>query len=154
MKNRISLAVFLVFGLISSANAQAVYSIFNPTTIQWTEGPKTLPPQARMAVLAGNPKVYGPFTLRLKLPAHYQIPAHAHPSLEQVTVISGDFHVGAGDALTTAKGDTLHAGSFVAIQPNTHHYAWTNSGAIIQLNGMGPWDIHYVDAKNDPRTKQ
>jgi quercetin dioxygenase-like cupin family protein len=155
MKNKISIAAFLLLGSITVAHAdttqtQSAYSISYPSKITWVEGPNALPAKARVAVLAGDPKSSGPFTIRLKLPAHYQIPAHSHPSLEQVTVISGDFHIGSGDTFTT-KGDTLHAGGFVVVQPNQHHFAWTNSGAVIQLNGVGPWDIHYVDSKNDPR---
>jgi hypothetical protein len=31
------------------------------------------------------------------------------------------------------------------------HYAFTKEEAIIQLHGMGPWGINYVNPKDDPR---
>jgi hypothetical protein len=37
-----------------------------------------------------------PFTIRLKLPADYKIPAHWHPAIEHVTVLSGTFNLGMG----------------------------------------------------------
>ena len=44
---------------------------------------------AQWFVLSGDPTKAGPFTVRLRLPAGYQIPAHSHPTTEAVTVLSG-----------------------------------------------------------------
>jgi anti-sigma factor ChrR (cupin superfamily) len=43
------------------------------------------------------------YTIRLKFPANYEIPAHWHPVVERVTVLSGTFHMGVGDKLDRSK---------------------------------------------------
>jgi len=59
-------------------------------------GPATLPEGAQIAVLLGSPAEEGPFVIRLKFPAGYEIPPHRHPQEEHVTVLSGGFGMGAG----------------------------------------------------------
>jgi len=31
------------------------------------------------------------------------------------------------------------------------HYAWAEVESIVQINGVGPFDITYVNPKDDPR---
>jgi hypothetical protein len=31
------------------------------------------------------------------------------------------------------------------------HFAWTNEETIVQLHGVGPWAITYVNPADDPR---
>jgi hypothetical protein len=33
------------------------------------------------------------------------------------------------------------------------HYAWSTGPTIIQINGMGPFEITYVNPADDPRNK-
>jgi hypothetical protein len=33
----------------------------------------------------------------------------------------------------------------------TNHFAYTKGEAIIQLHGIGPWGINYVNPADDPR---
>jgi len=47
--------------------------------LQWGPAPPVLPKGAQFAVLSGDPTKAGPFTLRLKAPAGYKIPAHTIP---------------------------------------------------------------------------
>jgi quercetin dioxygenase-like cupin family protein len=94
-----------------------------------------------------------PFTFRLKLPADYKIPAHWHPAIEHVTVISGTFHMGTGDKLDMAKTKALSAGSVAIMQPKTNHFGWTKDETVVQVHGVGPWGITYVDPADDPRKK-
>src|SRR5215210_3781185 len=67
--------------------------------IQWGPAPPSLLKGAQAAVLAGDPSKPGPFTVRLKMPSGYKVPAHQHPTAEAVTVISGEFNLGTGDKL-------------------------------------------------------
>jgi quercetin dioxygenase-like cupin family protein len=57
--------------------------------VKWGAAPPVLPKGAMMAVMAGDPGAAGPVTVRLKMPPGYKIPAHWHPTDEQVTVLSG-----------------------------------------------------------------
>ena len=60
-----------------------------------------------------------PFTVRLKFPANYQIPAHWHPAVERVTVLSGAVNMGVGDKLDMQQSMTLSPGSMIILQPKT-----------------------------------
>jgi len=51
-----------------------------------------------------------PFTVRLKFPANYGIPAHWHHAVERVTVLSGTFYMGVGDKLDVEKSMALSPG--------------------------------------------
>ena len=103
-----------------------------------------LPPGAMMAVIEGSFATPGPFTVRLKFPANYRIPAHWHPVKVTVTVISGTFHMGLGDELDTTKGKTLPAGSVFEMPAKIHHFGWTREETIIQEHGVGPLSVNYL----------
>lgn len=119
-----------------------------PDEIAWTAGPPMLPPGAGMAVIEGSFSRPGPFTVRLKFPANYQIPPHWHPVKVTVTVISGSFNMGFGDELDTGKGKMLPAGSIFEMA-RIHHFGWTTEETIIQEHGIGPLSVNYLKRAHD-----
>lgn len=126
--------------------------MLTPDEFKWGKGPNALPSGIEMVVLEGDPTKEGPFTFRVKAPANYKIPAHWHPAIEHVTVLKGTIYMGEGDKLDESKGKKLKEGSFVAIPKESHHFAWTgDEEAIIQLHGIGPWGITYINPNDDPR---
>ncbi len=142
----------LVFAQANQLNASDdAYKIFAPSDINWINGPDALPKGSQIAILEGNPMKEGPYTIRIKLPSGYIIPPHFHNGIEHVTVISGTLNVGMGDNFNKKNSKTLPQGSFAYIQPLHHHFAFTDSGAVIQLHGIGPWTITYLNPKDDPR---
>ena len=134
-----------------AAAGHAAHVFLNASDLEWAPAPASLPPGAEAAVLEGNPAEEGPFTLRIKLPANYRIAPHWHPGVEHVTVISGSFHINAGEAADYSTGKALQVGGFMAMPPKSPHYAWTTEEALIQLHGIGPWGITYVNESDDPR---
>lgn len=128
------------------------HMMVTPGELNWTDV-ASLPAGAKLAVIEGPLMEAVPFTFRLKLPAGYKIPAHWHPAIEHVTVISGTFNMGVGDKLDTSKTKPLTAGSVAIMQPKTNHFAWTKEETIVQVHGMGPWAINYVNPADDPRKK-
>ncbi len=127
--------------------------LVTPGDLQWQAGPPSLPAGAQMVVIEGNPTQAGLFTMRVKLPANYRIPAHWHPADEHVTVMSGTFHMGTGDVLDIGKGTVLPAGSFALMPATMHHFAWTTDETVVQLHGVGPWKINYLNPADDPRMR-
>lgn len=123
-----------------------------PTELRWADVP-SLPSGAKIAVIEGPMNEAVPFTVRIKLPANYEIPAHWHPGIEHVTVISGTFNMGTGDKLDKSKSHPLTVGSVAIMQPKTTHFAWTKDETVVQIHGMGPWAINYVNPADDPRKK-
>jgi len=125
-----------------------------PTNLTWKDGPGSLPKGAKVAVLEGDPAKAGPFTLRFNLPSNYKIPPHWHPAVEHVTVISGTFSMGLGETFDETKASQLPVGGFAVMEIGTRHFAFTKeNGATVQLHGVGPWGINYVNPEDDPRGK-
>lgn len=138
---------------VSTSWAQAGgHTIVSPVDLKWADVP-ALPPGAKIAVIEGPLTEAVPFTFRLKLPANYKIPPHSHPAIEHVTVISGTFNLGMGDRLDEAKTKALAAGSVAIMQPKTNHFGWTKEETIVQVHGIGPWGVTYVNPADDPRKK-
>jgi quercetin dioxygenase-like cupin family protein len=52
-----------------------------------------LPHGTQLAVLEGNPRQTGLFTLRLRVTPKFKLPLHTHPNDERVTVIDGSINV-------------------------------------------------------------
>ena len=92
-----SAAILLLSGPALAQGQHA--TALNPGNLKWEPAPASLPKGAEAAVLSGNPAQPGSVTIRLRMPAGYKVPAHSHPMAEEVTVISGTFHVGMGDKL-------------------------------------------------------
>ena len=123
-----------------------------PAGAAWGPGPSSLPAGTRMAVLDGDPTRAQLFTVRLWMPNDYRIPPHTHPAYEHITVISGVFHVGMGNTFNMSGNvRELRAGDFLAIAPNMAHFAHAAGETVIQLHGMGPWQVNYVNRADDPR---
>ena len=121
-----------------------------PNETKWGPAPPVLPKGVQLVVLAGDPTKSGPFVVRLKLPANTRVPAHHHPVVENITVISGSFHLGMGDKLDEKNGVAFEPGGFASMPANTNHYAWASAESVIQLHGQGPFKIEYVNPADDP----
>jgi quercetin dioxygenase-like cupin family protein len=116
--------------------------------------PPMLPPGSTIAVLSGNPMGSGAYAIRVRMPANYAIPAHSHPTDENIVVTAGAFTLGMGDKLSkTAKGNkTLRVGGFALMPTGMNHYAYAGpAGADIVLYGQGPVEFKYVNPADDPR---
>lgn len=138
---------------ISTANAQqADHQMTTPDELKWAPVPSI--PGAQMAVIEGPMNQTGqPFTARLKFEANSKVPPHFHSTVEHVTVISGVCNMGVGDKFDKSKTEALGPGSVSIMQSGTHHFAWFNEDTIIQLHGIGPWTVSYVDPADDPKNQ-
>jgi hypothetical protein len=160
MSSTRSIAIYLaafVFTLtmaVVPALAQSAHILVPADKVQWGPAPPALPSGAEISVLEGNPAAPGAVTLRLRLPANYVIPPHWHSMIERVTVLSGALHVGMGDKLDRKTSQTLEVGGFVSLPAKMHHFAWTASQTVVQISLEGPFDIHYINAADDPQKKQ
>jgi quercetin dioxygenase-like cupin family protein len=125
-----------------------------PEQVVWGACPPALPPGAQCATVEGDPKTPNAlFALRGKLPDGYQIPPHFHPADEHVVVLSGVLNMGLGDKLDKNATTALPAGGFMVMPAGHRHYAWAKGETIIQIYGIGPWGLTYVNPKDDPRNQ-
>ena len=133
------------------ATAADNHAVVSPDQLKWAPAPPAFPKGAQMAVLSGDPSKEGLYVVRVKVPAGYKVPPHTHPNDENVTVISGTFNIGMGGTFNDKNGSALKAGGFAFAPKGMQHYAWFTEDSIIQLHGMGPQGIIYVNPADDPR---
>jgi quercetin dioxygenase-like cupin family protein len=151
-----TLAMLLVIACLSTpSSAEETQSsemrLYPPTSIEWKPGPAAIPAGAKMAVLEGDPTKEGPFAVRFQFPAGYHIAPHTHPKTERVTVISGMMLLAMGENLDRSAAKSLNAGTYGFWPAGMKHIAWFDGETIIQLHGIGPWQINYVNPADDPR---
>ena len=125
-----------------------------PGDVKWGPAPPTIPPGPMVAVMAGDPGGTGPFTIRIKFPDGFKMPAHFHPTDENITVIQGTFRAGMGDAYTEAGLKDFPAGSFIKMPKEMHHFAGAKGETIVQVHAQGPFVITYVNPNDDPTKKK
>lgn len=156
MRNTRSLVRFALIALglslaTAAAIAQTAHILVPAEKVQWTQAPPILPAGAEIAILEGNPAEKGPITMRLKLPANYEIPAHWHSMAERLTVLSGSFHAGMGDKLDRKATQPMAPGSFVMLPAKMHHFAYTSAPTVVQISLDGPFDLFYVNPADNPQ---
>jgi hypothetical protein len=129
-------------------------AISRPDGLKWQEGPLSLPPGAKLAVLEGDPTKEGAFVFRVKVPDGYRIPPHTHPKPERVTILCGTFHIGMGEKFDASKGQEMPAGTYGTWPAGMKHFVWVRGETVVQFHGEGPWKINYVNPDDDPRGKK
>lgn len=121
-----------------------------PNEVKWGPAPPSLQKGAELAVVSGNPAAAGPFVIRLRFPAGYIVAPHWHPTDEHVTVISGTLALGMGERVDKASMKEMPVGSYGMLPAEMRHYAMAKSAAIVQVHGMGPFVLNYVNPADDP----
>jgi hypothetical protein len=139
--------------LASPPSVAAEAMTVDANQVKWGDAPPSMPKGAKIAVIMGDPSKAGPFVLRFRAPANYRIPAHWHSQPENLTVLSGAFHLGMGDKFDAKKVHVLKPGSFHYLPGKTNHYAFTKTPTVLQLHGEGPFDLNYVNPDDNPEKK-
>ncbi len=121
--------------VVASAVAADPSFVRSAKDVKWGAPPPVFPPGAKFAVIAGDPAATGLVTVRVDMPAGYTIPPHFHPTDEHITVL-------------------ISSGGYGVAMANMHHYAYTTTGATIQVHLQGPFAITYVNPTDDPSKKR
>ncbi len=145
----------LTVGTLFAAPPADPQNAFTPSQVKFGPAPPSMPKGAQLAILEGDPMASsGDFTVRLKMPAGYKIAPHMHPNRENVTVLSGILKVGMGDKFDASKMMTFGSGSFAYLDPSMHHYAMASVATVIQIHGMSPLKVNYINPADDPSGKK
>ena len=126
------------------------HEMYTAKDLKWGESP-ALPKGVKVAILQGPMNEAKPFVARIKLPANTKIAPHTHPAIEHVTVISGGFAMGMGEKWDDKAMHVLKAGDVMIMQPKTPHFAQAKGETVVQVHGVGPWAVNYVNEADDPR---
>jgi hypothetical protein len=138
----------------TARSAESHHVVVAHDKLTWGPMPPQFPAGAELAVVQGDPGSDGFYVVRARFPKGYKVMPHWHPGTENVTVISGKMHIAAGDAFDDKAGDVLGAGGYASLPALMHHYAWAEEASEIQIHGIGPLAIFYVDPKDDPTGMQ
>jgi quercetin dioxygenase-like cupin family protein len=122
------------------------------TELSWGPAPAIFPPGAQFAVVEGDPSAAGEvFTVRLLFPNDYVLAPHTHPADEYVTVLRGTFLAGMGEQFSADALAPLQAGDFMTMPAADAHFAKTLGVTEVQVHGIGPFQLTYVNPADDPR---
>ena len=117
--------------------------------LEWGPCPVQISEDCKMAVLEGNPKEAGLFTLRFRSSLPFKLPAHRHPRHERVTVLDGEIHVAFGETFDEARGQTFTKGDYYVNRAGAAHTVWTTGPVVGQITGFGPWVVEPVEPTSD-----
>lgn len=147
-------AVLTLAAASSLAHAQTTHSnvMLSAGDLKWNDAP-SVGPGAKIAVIEGPLDKPVPFTFRLRMPANLKVAPHVHPAFERVTVLSGTFHFAHGDTYDEAKTRALAPGDIAIMPPGAPMFGFTREETVIQLHGVGPWGIKYLNPADHPRRK-
>lgn len=109
--------------------------MIKPADLKWADVP-SLPAGAKIAVVEGKMSEAQAFTVRLSFPANYKLPAHWHPAVERVTVLSGTFYMGIGRQAGPNQDDAADG------RVRRHHGAQDQSLCLDQGRDGGPAARH------------
>lgn len=154
MRNFLSLGAVSIVAIVGATAAQQAkapaHVLTTAAEAKWGEPPPVFERGASFTVMSGDPSKAGLFVVRLKMPAGYRIAPHWHPTDEHVTVLSGTFALGMGDKFDTAAMNDLPAGGYALLPAEMRHFARAKTEATVQVHGMGPFALTYVNPADDP----
>ena len=130
--------------------AQPAHAPTKPADLKWTP----IIPGAEIAVVSGNPDATGQlFTIRFKMADGTKVPPHWHPTDEHVTVLQGTFLVGMGEKFDAAGLNAMATGAYMVVPKEMRHFAQSRGATLVQVHGMGPFKIIWVNPADDPANK-
>ena len=150
-----SSALFAV--LVGAAFAQdasaPAHVISMPKDQKWSDPPPVFEKGAQFTLISGDPSKEGLYVVRLKMPAGYKINPHWHPTDEHVTVMSGTFRAAMGTKWDDKALGDFAAGSYANMAAGMAHYAAAKGATVVQVHGIGPFVVNYVNPADDPSKK-
>ena len=132
-------------------SAKSSHVVLSPADLKWGPPPAIFERKgSEFTVVSGDPSQPGIFVVRLKMSPGYRIAPHWHPTDEHVTVLSGTFQIGMGDTFDKATMKDVPANGYVLLPAEMHHYAMAKTAVVVQVHGMGPFSLTYVNPADDP----
>jgi quercetin dioxygenase-like cupin family protein len=122
--------------------SNGLYNIVNFEDLKWTPLIKGW----ELASVDGDLNAKGaPFVIRLRGADGAKIPAHWHPTDENITVLKGTLLLGTGETFDEVKLQAMNAGNFVSLPKEVRHFAMSKGETIVQIHGVGPFQANWVN---------
>jgi hypothetical protein len=147
------IAALLAASAIAAEPDTATMSATKADQIQWQD--YAAMPGIKVAVVSGNPREAGPYTIRVWFSPHAMSRPHWHPETRYVTVLKGTWWAGSGEKFDPDSTAPMPAGSFVVHHPKKIHYDGAkDEETIVQISGIGPSATNFANPADDPKNKQ
>lgn len=140
----------MVGAAVAQQAQRSSHTLVTAAELKWGEPPPVFEKGASFTVVSGDPGKTGLFVVRLRMPAGYRIAPHTHPTDEHVTVISGTLALGMGDKFDKAAMKHLPAGGYALLPAEMRHFAMAATATTVQVEGLGPFALKYVNPADDP----
>src|SRR5215472_14373706 len=99
-----------------------------------------------LAPVSGDSSAEGaPFVLRIRCVDGTKVPAHWHPTDENLAVLKGTFLVGMGENFDEGKLQPMNVGNFIIVPKEMRHFAICKGETIVQVHGAGPFKVNWVN---------
>jgi len=97
--------------------------------------------------VSGDPSVAGaPYVIRIWNFDNQIVLPHTHPEDEHVVVVQGTWYLAAGERFDRAQLRPLAVGDYALVPRGHAHYAWSKGMTVIQVHGIGPFRVDFVDS--------
>ncbi|HVS88460.1 MAG TPA: cupin domain-containing protein [Candidatus Acidoferrum sp.] len=142
-------AVATAFALLTAGaysqekkETDAAHKIVHFGDLKWTPIMKG----CDLAPVSGDFNAEGaPFVLRIRCADGIKVPAHWHPTDENLTVLKGTFLVAMGETYDETKLQPMNFGNFTFVPKEMRHFALNKGETIIQVHGLGPFKVNWVN---------
>lgn len=121
-------------------------SVSRADELTWVTCPPSLPAGCEMSVLEGDLRKEMLFTVRVRIPNGFEMNPHWHPGNERATILEGRIGVGFGDEVDREKAIWFGPGDYYVNAKGAHHFVLADGPVLLQLTGLGPWKVNYLDA--------
>lgn len=137
------LAVFAVASFSQEKKASdSAHKIVHFSDLKWVGIMKG----CELAPVSGDFNADGEaFVLRIRCGDGIKVPAHWHPTDENITVLKGTFLVGMGETFDESKLQTMNVGNFTTMPKEMRHFALSKGETIVQIHGTGPFKVNWVN---------
>ena len=97
--------------------------------------------------ISGDPNVAGaPFVIRIWNFDNQIVLPHTHPEDEHIVVVQGTWFLAEGERFDRARLRPLAVGDYALVPRRQAHFAWSKGMTVIQVHGIGPFRVDYVDS--------
>jgi hypothetical protein len=97
--------------------------------------------------VSGDPNVAGaPFVIRIWNFDNQIVLPHTHPEDEHIVVVQGTWFLAEGEHFDRDRLRPLAVGDYAFVPRRQAHFAWSKGMTVIQVHGIGPFRVDYVDS--------
>jgi quercetin dioxygenase-like cupin family protein len=100
-----------------------------------------------VTTVSGNPRVPGaPYVIRIWNFDNQIVLPHTHPEDEHVVVVQGTWYLAEGERFDRTRLRPLAVGDYALVPRGQAHFAWSKGMTVIQVHGIGPFRVDFVDS--------